>query len=440
MRAVLIFVLVAALIACCADRVLEEGSEKAVTTTATITTTAKTTLTTPSIEMRKRPDCQKLEKSHFSRVGNVENATWIRFWVTWQAVEPEEGKYDFSFLDGVIKHFQDSNACILITIEPFANWDQDRCHGEEYWGKMPLPWGKAEVKVGKPCSMDDYRDFLRRLVERYDGDGIDDMPGLKCPVKYWEIMNEPDMQGKGLHDPKFFVGTPDEYLEILKVSYSTIKEADPEAKVVMGGMSSMMDKFVAFWEPIIGEASNYFDIANIHTIDTGEEREDLYVLKFKEFLEKHGVEKPVWITEVQYNGLFNPPKDASAVDRLLVRSTVFSIALGAEKLFYIDNWLVNWKSSSTQKAYEVLVDKLAYFDRVEVIRQEYVETLEGARTTVGQYRFEVGNRTVYVLWGEAPLPGEIEGMVKVTDIYGNERIIDAGDIQLTESPIYIEFT
>ncbi len=439
MRLVLFLVVLAVLMAGCADRVLEDEKSLEKVTVATVTAPTTTTTVTQTVTQTKKLDYQKLESSHFSRVGNVKNATWIRFWVTWQAVEPERGKYDFSFLDEVIRHFQDSNACVLVTIEPFANWDQDRCHGEEYWGKMPLPWGKARIKVGKPCSMDDYRDFLKKLVERYDGDGVDDMPGLKYPVKYWEIMNEPDMQGKGLYDPKFFLGTPDEYLEILKVSYKAIKETDPEAKIVMGGMSSMMEKFVVFWEPIIEEASNYFDIANIHTIDTSEEREDLYVLKFREFLEKHGVEKPIWITEVQYNGLDRPPENISSIDRLLVRSTVFSIALGAEKLFYIDNWLVNWKSSSTQKAYEVLVNKLAYFDRVEVIRQEYVETFEGAKTVVGQYRFEVENRTVYVLWGKAPLPDEIEGMVRVTDIYGNEKVMDAGDIQLTDSPIYVEF-
>ena len=418
----------------CVGKTSEERSFTTTTTTAATTVTVQQT----AEKKEKAAGYGDLEKSHFSRVGEVKNATWVRFWVTWQAVEPERGRYDFSFLDNVIRHFQASGACVLITVEPFANWDQDRCHGEEYWGYMPLPWGKGKIKVGKPCSMDDYRKFLRKLVERYDGDGIDDMPGLRYPVKYWEIMNEPEMQGKGPHDPKFFVGSPEDYLDILKVSYGVIKDSDPDAKVVMGGMSSMMDKFVEFWDPIIAEASRYFDIANVHSIDTTEEREDLYMLKFRQFLEKHGVMKPIWITEVQYDGLWKPSEDLSSIDKLLVRSTVFSIALGAEKLFYIDNWLVNWKSQSTQRAYETLVKKLAYFDRVEVIRQEYVKTPEGARTTVGQYRFEVGNRTVYVLWGKAPLPEEIGGRVKVTDIYGNVKIMDAENVQLTDSPIYLE--
>ncbi|MCD6402699.1 MAG: hypothetical protein J7K98_00005 [Candidatus Aenigmarchaeota archaeon] len=131
--------------------------------------------------------------------------------------------------------------------------------------------------------MTDYKNFLKVFVERYDGDGLDDMPGLKYPVRYWEIMNEPGTQGKNPHDLKFFHGTPQDYLEILKTSYFTIKEADPNAKVLMGGMAGMFNEYINFWEPIIDEAKQYFDIANIHSIDTIEKREDMFVLKFRRF-------------------------------------------------------------------------------------------------------------------------------------------------------------
>jgi len=437
--AILAILAITALISGCAEKIKENGTGGKLGEVSTPPDSYEKPGKEKIEKVTAFSNFETLEKSHFSRVGNVKNAAWIRFWITWQAIEPEKGKYDFSFMDKVVRHFQDEGVCLLITIEPFANWDQDKCHGDEYWSRMPLPGGEAEVKVGKPCNMDAYREFLRKLVERYDGDSVDDMPGLKYPIKYWEIMNEPGMQGKDPWDLKFFLGTPQEYLEILKVSYETIKEVDPEAKVVMGGMSAMMDKFVEFWEPIIGEAANYFDIANIHTIDTNEEREDLYVLKFKRFLEEHGVKnKPIWITEVQYGSLEEPPEDISSIDKLLVRSSVFSVALGAEKLFYIDNWLQYWKSYSTQKAYETLVNKLSYFDSVEVLRQEYRETFEGAKTEVGQYKFTVGDKVIYVLWGNAPLPEEIKGKVKVTDIYGNEKVMDASEIELSDSPVYVE--
>jgi|Deesub1362A_J573_1020465.scaffolds.fasta_scaffold19882_2 hypothetical protein len=65
----------------------------------------------------------------------------------------------------------------------------------------------------------------------------------------------------------------------------------------------MHEQFVEFWEPITSDTGKYFDIANIHSIDTDGRREDLLVLKFKKFLEKHGVKKPIRITEAQFGSL-----------------------------------------------------------------------------------------------------------------------------------------
>ena len=383
-----------------------------------------------------------LRKSRFSNVGEIEKANWIRLPVLWGDVEREEGRYDFSFLDLMIKNFQKDNRILLLTILPFADWDQDKCHDERYIAEIPAPppRGTIRVKVGKPCDMNAYVRFLRALVERYDGDGKDDMPGLRYPIKYWEIMNEPGMQGKRKFDLKFFYGSPEEYLDVLKVSYQTIKQVDLDAIVLMGGMAGMDEEFVNFWSRIISKAKDYFDVVNIHSISTTEEREDLYLFKFREFLSSHGVkDKPIWITEAQFGDLFEAPKDLASMEKLLVRGTVFALANGAEKVFHVGNWYEFWKSESTQKVYETLVDKLDYFDSVKIIRQEYEETPEGIRTIVGQYKFMIGNHTVFVLWGNAPLPQELWGKVlKVTDIYGDEKVMNYTEVKLSDSPIYVE--
>jgi len=280
-------------------------------------------------------------------------------------------------------------------------------------------------------------------VERYDGDGFEDMPGLRYPVKYWEIMNEPGMQGRDPSGLKFFYGTPEEYLEILQASYRAIKEADPEAKVVMGGMAGMHEQFVEFWEPIISEAGKYFDIANIHSIDTDERREDLFTLKFKRFLERHGVDKPIWITEAQFGPLgFEPERKKELgeeeINRLIVRATVLSLALGADKIFFISD---NWRHKSTFKVYETLVEMLNHFDRIEVVDQKYVENYgkdAGVSSVYGCYKFEAGNRSIYVVWGDGKLSRYVKGKVRITDIYGNEKIADASEVTLTNTPIYVE--
>ena len=63
----------------------------------------------------------------------------------------------------------------------------------------------------------------KNMVERYEGDGIDDMPGLKYPTKYREPMN--DMWGS-----IFWVPSPvtshKSFAEMTKITYRAAKEAD----------------------------------------------------------------------------------------------------------------------------------------------------------------------------------------------------------------------
>jgi hypothetical protein len=78
-----------------------------------------------------------------------------------------------------------------------------------------------------------YEEFVKRVVERYDGDGKDDMPGLLYPIKYWEVSNEPSMQ----EELVFFSGSPEDYYDLLRVTYQAVKDADPEALVLHGGIA-----------------------------------------------------------------------------------------------------------------------------------------------------------------------------------------------------------
>ena len=135
------------------------------------------------------------------------------------------------------------------------------------------------------------------MVERYDGNGIKDMPGLKIPIKYWEILNEPEMNGPKL---TFYKGTQEEYVQILKSSKEAIKSTCSDCKIVQGGAAGTMDFMLAYWKNIFGlGGGNYFDIANIHYIGSGD-LATLNVKQFKKLMNDNGVNKPIWVTEAQY--------------------------------------------------------------------------------------------------------------------------------------------
>lgn len=357
----------------------------------------------------------------------------------WDKLQKDSGEYDWSFSDNYIKKSQSYNFNIVATIWPFANWDQKSCHSLEmcrgfgFEGRPPWPPVKLPTYRCKPCDMTAYSNFVQDLVERYDGDGLNDMPGLKYPIKYWEVLNEPEIRTREL---TFFNGTPDEYFQNLKTTYNAVKTADPEAKVLHAGMAGILKGSLDFWDPVFGKgAGNYFDIASIHSIDT--DNEDLFAKEMKDFLKSHNLSKPIWITEAQYGKGRGGIYDKEDFAKLLIKSFVSAFGNGAEKIFYVGlstptpghphAALITQRGQKNPVYYsfKTLVEKIDYFESVERLAED-------------QYKFTIADRVVYVLWGSGNVPSEITGLVKVTDIKGDEKEILARSIALTDSPIFVE--
>ena len=104
----------------------------------------------------------------------------------WNHIERDKGNFTWDDVDQYVVYAQEHNQTILATIWPHANWEQKSCKRK----KARSPFGKHFSKyLSKPCSMDNYKTFLLALVDRYDGDGSNDMPGLTKPIKHWDIMN-----------------------------------------------------------------------------------------------------------------------------------------------------------------------------------------------------------------------------------------------------------
>ncbi len=82
-----------------------------------------------------------------------------------------------------------------------------------------------------------YAAFVTAAVERYDGDGLDDMPGLRWPIDHWEIDNEPDL--KNLVDLRTGetddFATPEQVAAVIRLTARAIRAAHSDATVLGGG-------------------------------------------------------------------------------------------------------------------------------------------------------------------------------------------------------------
>jgi hypothetical protein len=369
----------------------------------------------------------------------------------WGMIEKEPGFFDFFETDDYVHNAQSAGMHILANIQPFAHWDQAKCHRDLIPPDQSGDPRFATTK-GKPCDLEDYKEFVIRLVERYDGDGIDDMPGLTFPIKHWEVMNEPEFNTGTLI---FFQGDAADYFEILQATHEAVKYADRGAYVVQGGMAGMMDICTDFWQEVFDlGGAEYLDIMNMHSIGHGEH---LNIPVFKRFLEQNEIRgQPLWVTEVQYQQshqtqYFNNEDYA----KILSRSYIFALANGVDKLFYVNikmppvfggegppfderSALIKDNGGKSALFYAHftiagLLGDMSEDDTVEIIREEIGDWF----IQEAQYRFVINGRTIYALWGSGPLPAEITGEVQVIDIAGVEKIIDAASVALSDSPIFI---
>ena len=111
---------------------------------------------------------------------------------------------------------------------------------------------------------------MGQVVERYDGDGIDDAPGSPV-IHYWELFNEPDANDNSIDDPRWG-HHGDEYALMLSHVYPAVKAANPDALVVFGGIA--YDYFEDQGGPFVKDflidvlaagGGAHFDVMNFHS-------------------------------------------------------------------------------------------------------------------------------------------------------------------------------
>lgn len=133
----------------------------------------------------------------------------------WGLIEPQLGQYNWKPLDDLVIEYQSagfSGIQLLITAEsPWASID-------------PPALLHPGNTFPKEEYLDDYAVFVTRFVERYDGDGVDDTPGLLYPVHHYGI--EREFTG-------FWPGSAEDYVRLLRTAYPTIHQADPQAEVLL---------------------------------------------------------------------------------------------------------------------------------------------------------------------------------------------------------------
>jgi len=153
-------------------------------------------------------------------------AKWVRVIILWSVLEPTNTTpptYNWSYSDALITPLVAGGFTPVGVIYSNPSWAANTSCGPV--DRVPLSR---------------FEQFIGALVERYDGDGVDDAP--RSPrVLHWEISNEEDFSpshagGQGDHGG-CFGDNPPAYGTHLRAAYLGAKSASSDAQIIFGGVA-----------------------------------------------------------------------------------------------------------------------------------------------------------------------------------------------------------
>ena len=142
----------------------------------------------------------------------------VRLSVSWERVEPDPGRFDWSGMDERIGALQAAN------LQPFLTFESDA-----KWATRPETQG---VRNAAPTDLGQWQAFVSKVVERYDLDGRDDMPGLRAPVRFYQAANEWESDSNRSGG---WVGSGGDLVAYVNAAHDAAKAADPDIIFVLGG-------------------------------------------------------------------------------------------------------------------------------------------------------------------------------------------------------------
>jgi hypothetical protein len=391
------------------------------------------------------------------------HSSWVRKdGVRWNLVEPDEGQLNWDVLiplNTELLAATRNHQRVVLVVQGTPDWAAQ----------------VADTTCGpiKEEYLDNFADFMHELVTRYSG--------YPYNIKYWEIWNEPDMDALnsiygygcwGNASDEFFGGGY--YGKMLSHVYPAIKSADPQSRVLVGGL--LLDclpgvcetlqpphsaKPPKFLEGILKEVGgSYFDGISFHAYDyygggsygnmnwnssqftTGPvvSAKAAYI---RGLLSKYGVTgKFLMNTE---SALICDNNCLSPFETVKANYLVQSYVVAAEQGFEANLWytMLGWRNSElldstlnprdAYKAFKFASEKLGGM----VFSSNY------EHNNLLVYEFRKGNRRILVMWSKDQF-GYSHGLTpdKMYDALGSPIDV-TNPINVTNigpSPVYLEFT
>jgi hypothetical protein len=160
------------------------------------------------VQLTTNPD-PNVMAGYLDAAANQLNLEWVKLQIRWEFVEPEQGVYDWTRLDGFFSQTADYDLKVLASIVTAPDWARE-------------PGANLEMH-GPPADNQVFADFVAQVLTRY--------PGKIHAVEIWNEMNI-DREWASVNGINAA-----NYVEMARVVANTIRFLDPNIIVVSGAPS-----------------------------------------------------------------------------------------------------------------------------------------------------------------------------------------------------------
>lgn len=220
----------------------------------------------------------------------------------WQQIEPQKGQFDWSALDTYVNDLEGPDEG-FVTLYSASMW------------ATQVPASMMPATSSK--DPEDYYRFVYETVKRYRG-----------RVRYWGNDSEPT-------NPAFWGGSKEQFVAQLRVFRRAVKDADPDALVVLGGCDGLFvppglktpsgeevpaiphqDVALGFFEYVFREAADAFDVFDLH-LYLDPETIGPRVEYIRERMRAQGFEKPIIAGEYGGPSFYEFPENYKYIDLVM---------------------------------------------------------------------------------------------------------------------------
>ncbi len=233
--------------------------------------------------------------------------------VHWDEVEKVKGQYKFTELDDFFQKAHElgyTDDRIILNVFGVPQWASSRPEAD--WINICM----REYATVIPRDMQDWRNFLQTTMRRYPN------------IRNWELWNEPHLIGFSC----FWADSTENFIQLLKAGYETVKAENPDNVVIMGGIGM---RYLPFYKEFLEKGGGkYYDIFGVHAASRRLFNREV----FAKLDQANNVPVRPWHVTEWHANLLNPHMTPYPSERMLARTQLLSfmqlIRKGAQAVDY----------------------------------------------------------------------------------------------------------